>query len=116
MVWHLADARPAADLPPPPAPEPIAIEELPLPPTAPAADTGACTVAVNPHKTGCMSASDVEFQAGSFLPDGKHVVTALTFAGAPSATDPSAIYSGPQLVLIKTDHTTFSNGDSWKCL
>ena len=112
---HLASAR-SATAPPPPAPEPIAVEELPLPPTAPSDAVGACTGAVNPRGTGCIGAAQTALQSGSFLPDGHHVVAAVRFKGAPAAPDRSAIYDGDQLVLVKIDHTTFSNGDAWKCV
>ena len=38
------------------------------------------------------------------------------FAKAPAAPDPASIYSGRQLILVKTDGTTFPNGDAWKCV
>lgn len=108
--------QPSLALPPAPTPEPVKVEELPLPPTTPAEATGSCTLSVNPHATGCMSASPRGLQSGSFLPDGHHVVAAVTFAGAPAAPDPSSIYSGRQLIIVKTDGGTFQNGDPWKCL
>ncbi|MEU1182346.1 hypothetical protein ABZ464_32845 [Streptomyces sp. NPDC005820] len=40
----------------------------------------------------------------------------MTFAGAPDAPDPAGVYSGTQLVLVKTDGMTFPGGDAWKCL
>lgn len=106
---------PAVDMPAP-TPEPIVIGELPLPPTAPSDAPGSCTTAINPHRTGCMSADVRALQSGSFLPDGHHVLAMVTYAGARSAPDPSSIYSGSQIILVKTDGTTFSNGDAWKCL
>jgi hypothetical protein len=39
----------------------------------------------------------------------------IAFAGAP-ATGPSSIYSGQQVLLVRTDGKTFPNGDAWKCL
>ncbi|HET8709886.1 MAG TPA: hypothetical protein VFM32_00815, partial [Spongiibacteraceae bacterium] len=92
------------------------VDWLPLPPTAPSAAVGSCTADINPHLTGCMSAADEAIQSGSFLPDGKHVVVLVNFAGAPASPDPASIYSGNQLILVKTDGTTFSNGDAWKCV
>jgi hypothetical protein len=104
------------DNPPAPAPEPIAVDELPLPPTAPSTAVGACTADVNPNGTGCLDPGIGALQSGGFLPDGHHVTARTTFAGAPSAPDPTSIYSGDQIILVKTDGTAFSNGDPWKCL
>ncbi|MEV5828652.1 hypothetical protein AB0L25_24135 [Spirillospora sp. NPDC052242] len=101
--------------PPAPDPEPIEITELPLPPVAPADEPGACTTEVNPHGTGCLS-RDGNFQAGGFLPDGRHIVADVTFAGAPAAPDPRSVYAGSQLIVLKTDGTTFPGGDPWKCV
>ncbi len=98
---------------PAPAPEPVSVEELPMPPTAPSNTAGACNATINSHGTGCISGI---IQSGSFLPDGHHVVAAVNFAGAPAAPDPASIYSGTQLIIVKTDGTTFSNGDAWKCV
>jgi hypothetical protein len=101
---------------PPPAPEPVIVDELPLPPTAPSSDVGSCTAAINPHGTGCMSASNMALQSGSYLPDGHHLLAMVQFAGAPNAPNPASIYSGLQIIIIKTDGTSFPNGDPWKCL
>ncbi len=101
---------------PPPKPEPINVTELPLPPTAPSTAEGACTVAINPRRTGCINIAVGDFQAGDFTPDGNHVVANVEFVGAPAAPDPASIYAGQQLILIKADGTKFKNGDSWKCL
>src|ERR1035441_9583045 len=38
----------------PPAPEPILVRQLPLPPVAPSNDAGACSAAINPNRTGCI--------------------------------------------------------------
>jgi hypothetical protein len=91
-------------------PEPVSITRLPLPPTAPA--TGTCT-----SPTGCIDAGR-EGVTGlrTFTWDGDHVLVAITYAAAPPAPDPAHIYNGPQLILVKTDGTTFPNGDGWKCL
>lgn len=102
-------------VPPPPAPEPIAIIELPLPPAVATTAVGACTRETNPHGTGCISANGT-FQSGDFLPDGKHVVASVTFSGAPAAPDPASIYNGPQIIIVKTDGTLFGTGDPWKCI
>ncbi|KAH8879713.1 saponin hydrolase precursor [Thozetella sp. PMI_491] len=91
------DTAKVSIVPAPPSPEPITITELPLPPVA----------------TGIYGAG---FQAGSFLPDGKHIVALVTFAGAPQAPDPASIYDGEQIILLKTDGTVFPTGDPWKCL
>jgi hypothetical protein len=102
-------------IPKPPLPEPIAVTELPLPPVGPS-KAGACTAAVNPHRTGCIDPDYMSFQAGSFLPDGHHVLALVHFVGAPPAPDPSSIYAGGQIILVKTDGSVFSNGDPWKCV
>lgn len=101
--------------PAPPEPEPIEVVELPLPPVAPTSDTGACTSTVNPRGTGCIGQSTYLF-SGDFLPDGNHVVASVVFAGAPAAPDPASIYTGTQLIIVKTDNTTFPSGDAWKCI
>jgi hypothetical protein len=99
--------------PPAPKPEPVKISELSLPPTAPSSDAGSCTAAVNPHGTGCMAADDNGlFEGPSYMWDGKHVLMPVEFAGAPTG----GIYSGNQVIAIKTDGTLFPNGDAWKCL
>jgi hypothetical protein len=115
MACRAGDALPSAT-PPAPIPEPISIEELPLPPTAPSQAAGSCSVNVNRHGTGCISDAPNALQAGSFLPDGHHVVAAITFVGAPAAPQASRAFSGRQLIIIKTDGSRFSNGDPWKCL
>ncbi len=102
--------------PRPPAPEPVIITELPLPPTAPADSVGACTAIINPHRTGCVDPSPNNNQSGSFLPDGRHVLVYSRFTGAPAPPDPGSIYQGDQIILISTDSSRFPNGDSWKCV
>ncbi|KAK7217244.1 hypothetical protein V2G26_005247 [Clonostachys chloroleuca] len=101
-------------VPPPPAPEPISITELPLPPVA----IDKCTIELSPNGTGCISQGKygAGFQAGSFLPDSKHIVAHVTYSGAPDAPDPASIFTGEQIILIKTDGSFFSNGVPWKCL
>ena len=110
-----------------PAPEPISVSELPLPPTAPTTiqppappfttAVGACTLAINPHGTGCLSASDGGIAEGpAYMWDGHDVLVPVVFAGAPAAPDPRSIYSGNQVIVVKTDGTTFPNGDPWKCI
>ncbi|KAI1350030.1 hypothetical protein F5Y01DRAFT_326729 [Xylaria sp. FL0043] len=103
-----------AAVPDPPAPEPVTVVELPLPPVT----TGFCTPEVNPRGTGCIGQGKYGegFQSGSFLPDGRHIVAYVTFTGAPEAPDPASIYNGSQIILIKTDDTLFPNSDAWKCI
>ncbi len=102
------------DNPPAPKPEPITVSELPLPPVVPDA-AGSCTAAINPQRTGCTDKA-VGLQSGGFLPGGHEVSAILTFAGAPKAPDPGSVYSGLQLIVVKTDGTTFQGGSPWKCL
>lgn len=103
--------------PPPPAAEPVVITALPLPPTAPAEAAGACTRLINPRGTGCMSASEYGMQEGpGYMWDNRHVLMTVAFAGAPADPDQASIYSGPQVIAIRTDGTVFPNGDAWKCL
>jgi hypothetical protein len=106
----------AGTTPPPPQAEFIEVVELPLPPVAPSNATGACTASINPHRTGCIGKVSDTFQAGDFTPDGKHVAVTVDFIGAPAAPDSASIYTGNQLILVRTDGTNFTNGDSWKCL
>ena len=111
------------DNPPAPAPEPVSVSELPLPPTAPSDTAGSCTTAVNPHNTGCISAKAFSPQGsqtsvlnnGNFV-DNNHVVATVIFTGAPAAPNPASIYNGIQLIVVKADGTTFANGDPWKCI
>jgi hypothetical protein len=110
-----AGAQPA---PSPPDPEPIDVIELPLPPVAPSNGVGACTESINPKGTGCITPllGFQVFQAGSFTPDNRHIIVNVEFVGAPAFPDPASIYSGQQIILVKSDGTKFSNGDAWKCL
>jgi hypothetical protein len=108
-----------SDIPAPPTPEPIDVVELLLPPVSASRAIGACTAAINPHRTGCIAKDigvDGHFQAGDFTPDGNSVVVTVEFVGAPAAPDPASIYNGTQLILIKADGLNFSNGVKWKCL
>ncbi|WP_460060631.1 hypothetical protein [Streptomyces sp. YKOK-I1] len=93
--------------PPAPRPEPIAVSELPVPPTAPSGSTGSCA-----SPTGCVSA----VAGGGFLPDNRTVLATFTYAGAPAAPGPHSVYSGEQLALIRTDGGRFPDGNPWKCL
>lgn len=103
--------------PPGNKPEAIEVSALPLPPTAPSLADGSCTYAVNPNGTGCLDPTRRGIDgARTFSPDGNHVYVSAHFAGAPDAPDPASIYQGGQLLLVKTDGTTFPNGDGWKCV
>lgn len=103
-------------IPKPPSPEPIEVTELPLPPAAPSSNPGACTATINPHRTGCIDTAPLNFQSGSFLPDGHSALALVHFEGAPAAPDPASIYQGGQIIIVKADGTKFSNGDPWKCV
>jgi hypothetical protein len=106
-----------AEAPPPPQPERVVIESLPLPPTAPSDVPGACSREINPRGTGCMSAYfDAIIEGPAYLWDAKHILLSVQFTGAPAAPDPASIYSGPQVIAIKTDGGRFANGDAWKCI
>lgn len=48
--------------------------------------------------------------------DNRHVLMTVVFTGAPAAPHPASIYSGPQVIAIRTDGKNFPNGDAWKCL
>ncbi|KAI6081107.1 saponin hydrolase precursor [Hypoxylon rubiginosum] len=99
-----------ADIPPPPEPEPIEIIELPLPPVASAVE-GSCT-----SGTGCILQHAGLVQGGSFLPDGNHVIARVNYTGAPAAPDPASVYTGDQIILVKADGSSFSNGSPFKCI
>ncbi|KAJ8117004.1 hypothetical protein OPT61_g1688 [Boeremia exigua] len=74
--------------PPPPAPESFEVSELPLPPVAPSREVGACSIAINPRRTGCI-ARDLQtqkFQSGDFTPDGAHVIVNAERTEQTSAT------------------------------
>lgn len=105
-----------AQTPPLPASELIEVVELPLPPVSGNVTQGACTAALNPNHTGCIAQNLTGFQAGDFTPDGSSVIATVNFVGAPAAPGQGHTYDGLQLILVKADGTTFSNGDSWKCL
>lgn len=116
VSWLATGLRASAQhLPPAPSPENIVISRLPLPPISPGDKVGACTTAINPHGTGCL-AKESSLHSGHFLPDNKHVLAVANFTGAPESPDPASIYQGTHLLVIKTDDTTFSNGDAWKCI
>ncbi len=79
-----------------------------MPPTVPA--SGVCT-----HPTGCLSGNWGGVGTPGFYWDSRYVLVGLTYAGAPSS-GPASIYSGPQVVLERTDGGTFPDGDAWKCV
>lgn len=99
----------------PPKPEPIVVTELPLPPVVPNTTPGSCTAEINSHRTGCLDRTS-QVQSGNFLPDGNHIVASANFTGAPSSPNPASVYTGVHLILVKTDNTSFPNGDPWKCM
>jgi hypothetical protein len=88
--------------PAPPKPEPIKVDELPMPPPPDAG--GTCT-----NKTGCVTGVE---QSGGFLPNGKEVVVAVTYHGATAGSP----YSGSQLIAIHTDGKKYADGEAWKCI
>ncbi|KAI2785536.1 hypothetical protein F4815DRAFT_490609 [Daldinia loculata] len=96
-----------ADVPLPPEPEPIDVIELPLPPVSDSTK-GSCT-----SESGCILRHGGLIQSGSFLPDGNHVIARVNYTGAP---DSGSIYAGDQIILIKSDGTTFPNGSPFKCV
>jgi hypothetical protein len=86
----------------------VDISELPIPPTILA--NAVCT---NP--TECVSAAWGGTGTPGFYWDPHYVLLAINHAGAPS-TGPASMYSGPHVLVVKTDGTTFPNGDAWKCI
>ena len=111
--YKSALSGPAA-IPAPPPPEPIVVTKLPLPPVVSHNTVGACLL-VNHEGTGCIQV-DSGLQSGNFLPDNKHIVVTVMFGGAPTAPHPASIYTGKQVMLLKTDNTKFPNGATWKCI
>ena len=112
-ILAIAQAGTADAARPAPGSEPVQVSELPLPPTAPSTAVGSCSLAVNPHDTGCIGAADTDVQEGpSYVWDGRDVLLNINFAGAPAAPDPGNSYSGSQVIMIRTDGTTFPDGDS----
>jgi len=65
VLWNVGVAE-AATAPKPPKPERIAIAELPMPPAVETNEPGACTVAINPHRTGCLTTALLSIQSGTF--------------------------------------------------
>ena len=111
LILFVTETKNTNVLPPPPEPEPISIIELPLPPVTSNDGEGGCTSDINPHRTGCIGKALTTFQSGAFLPDGLHVAVTVNFTGAPTS-----IYTGVQVIIVKTDGSTFPNGDPWKCI
>lgn len=104
-------------VPPTPLPEAIDLVRLQLPPGVPNDTVGACNAQVNPHGTGCLLVpTRAQFRSGDWLPDGRHVTVQVVFAGAPAAPDPASIYNGTQIIILKTDNSTFPGGSKWKCI
>ncbi|UNB54756.1 hypothetical protein [Mycolicibacterium sp. YH-1] len=102
-------AQPSADQP---AAETVSISRLPLPPTSPNLDTGSCG-----NSTGCLDPGTAGLAEGpGYMKDGAHVLVPVRFAGGPDAPDPAHVYSGDQVIVIKTGGTSFPNGDAWKCI
>ncbi|MGW5388125.1 hypothetical protein [Nocardia sp. NPDC003963] len=96
--------------------EKVTLAQLPVPPTAPSTEPGACTADVNPRHTGCVDPGWGGFGSiGTYWPDSDHILVGVNFAGAP-AEGPGADFSGPQVLLVKTDGTGFPGGDGYKCL
>ncbi|MFF7656246.1 hypothetical protein ACFZCY_41575 [Streptomyces sp. NPDC007983] len=107
QVQAAARTSTAADGAPAHQPQ-VDIKELPVPPTVP--PDGVCA-----HPTGCVSADWGGIGTPGPAKDPKYVFLGITYAGAPE-TGPASIYSGPQVLVLRTDGTTFPNGEAWKCL
>ncbi|MFB7160992.1 hypothetical protein [Streptomyces sp. NPDC056242] len=86
----------------------VSIAQLPVPPTVP--DDGVCT-----RPTGCVSADWSGIGTPGPARDPKYVFLGITYAGAPE-TGPASVYSGNQVLVVRTDGSTFPNGEAWKCL
>ncbi|MEE2058237.1 hypothetical protein [Rhodococcus artemisiae] len=71
---------------------------------------------MNPNGTGCISAEDGILGSPGYMWDGNHTLLGIKFGGASAAPDPAAAYDGDQVIIVKTDGTTFANGDGWKCI
>jgi hypothetical protein len=86
------------------------------PPVVPNDEPGACTSEVNPNHTGCIQTERSALGSmGTYWADSDYLFMGAIFAGAPES-GPGSEYTGEQLLLVKTDGSTFENGDSWKCL
>src|SRR4051794_33294261 len=88
--------------------QPVSLKELPVPATVPA--SGTCT-----DPTGCISGAWGAIGSPGLFWDARHLLLGVTYAGAPSS-GPASVYSGPQVLLVKTDGTKFATGTAWKCL
>ncbi|MET7518456.1 hypothetical protein ABZS88_34440 [Streptomyces sp. NPDC005480] len=86
----------------------VNISELPVPPTVP--QDGVCT-----HPTGCVSADWSGIGTPGPARSSKYVLLGLTYAGAPES-GPASVYSGNQVLAVRTDGSTFPNGEAWKCV
>lgn len=86
----------------------VSISELPVPPTVP--QDGVCT-----HPTGCVSADWSGIGTPGPARSSKYVFLGLTYAGAPES-GPASVYSGNQVLVVRTDGSTFPNGEAWKCV
>ncbi len=85
--------------PPAPEPETVELSRLPLPPPP---NGSSCL-----NATGCITGVD---HAGGYI-DANHATAVVSYAGLPGT-----LYSGDQLIAIKTNGESFPNGDPWKCL
>ncbi|MFJ9180556.1 hypothetical protein [Streptomyces sp. NPDC102360] len=86
----------------------VNVKELPVPPAVP--EDGACT-----HPTGCVSAEWSGIGTPGPARDPRYVFLGITYAGAPDS-GPASKYSGNQVLVVRTDGTTFPNGEAYKCL
>ena len=86
----------------------VNLSELPVPPTVP--NDGVCTA-----PTGCVSADWGGIGSPGFMWDPTEVLVGVTYAGAPPS-GPSNVYTGPQVIVVKTDGSQFPDGNGWTCL
>ncbi|MGD6741752.1 hypothetical protein ACOKM3_07925 [Streptomyces sp. BH106] len=86
----------------------VDIKELPVPPTVP--QNGVCT-----HPTGCVSADWSGIGTPGPARDPKYVFLGITYAGAPDS-GPASVFRGNQVLVVRTDGSTFPNGEAWKCV
>jgi hypothetical protein len=84
------------------------ISELPVPPTVPT--DGVCT-----DPSGCVSGVWGALGSPGFFWNSSYVLLGVTYAGAPS-TGAASAFSGPQVLLVRTNGTTFADGNAWKCI
>lgn len=88
--------------PPAPEPEQVELDYVPMPPVP---TDGVCDLTVNTQ--GCVS--NIRSVGGFF--DNGTISAGVEFDGAPQS-----IFAGAQLVAVKVDGSTFSNGTPWKCI